>query len=119
MKSRTSLFNRTIIVNLLQRYWVGFAAYLCILGAITVLPLINALQATSWNAENVPYYASMIEVMRNLNSVLVVNFLTVAVASTLLFSYLYNARHTGMMASLPVKRETMYFSVSNGSTFYF
>lgn len=112
MKSRTSLFNRTIIVNLLQRYWVGFAAYLCLLGAITVLPLINALQATSWNATNVPYYASMIEVMRNLNSVLVVNFLTVAVASTLLFSYLYNARHTGMMASLPVKRETMYFSVS-------
>ena len=71
MKSRTSLFNRTIIVNLLQRYWVGFAAYLCLLGAITVLPLINALQATSWNATNVPYYASMIEVMRNLNSVLV------------------------------------------------
>ena len=112
MKSRTSLFNRTIIVNLLQRYWVGFGAYLCLLGAITVLPLINALQATSWNATNVPYYASMIEVMRNLNSVLVLNFLTVAVASTLLFSYLYNARHTGMMASLPVKRETMYFSVS-------
>ncbi len=112
MKSRTSLFNRTIIVNLLQRYWVGFAAYLCILGAITVLPLINALQATHWNASNVPYYASLLEVMQALNSVLVVNFATVAVASTLLFSYLYNARHTGMMASLPIKRETMYFSVS-------
>ncbi len=112
MKSRTSLFNRTIIVNLLQRYWVGFAAYLCILGAVTVLPLINALQATSWNATNVPYYASLIQLMNNVQSVVVVNFITVAVASALLFSYLYNARHTGMMASLPIKRETMYLSVS-------
>jgi len=112
MKSRTSLFNRTVIVNLLQRYWVGFAAYLIILGAVTVLPLINALQATSWNATNVPYYASLIQLMGNLQPVLVVNFITVAVAATLLFSYLYNSRHTGMMASLPIKRETMYLSVS-------
>ena len=112
MKSRTSLFDRTIIVNLLQRYWVAFAAYLCVLGAVTIMPLINALQATSWNATNVPYYASLIQVMGNLSSVLVVNFISVAVAAALLFSYLYNARHTGMMASLPIKRETMYCSVS-------
>ena len=112
MKSRTSLFNRTVIVNLLQRYWVAFAAYLCILGAVTVIPLINALQATSWNATNVPYYASLIQLMGCMSSVMVVNFIAVAVAATLLFSYLYNSRHTGMMASLPVKRETMYLSVS-------
>ena len=112
MKLRTSLFNPTIIKNLLQRYWVGFVAYLCLLGAVTVGPLINALQATSWNATNVPYYASLLEVMENLNGVLVLNFLTVPVAAALLFSFLYSPRHTGMMASLPVKRETMYASVS-------
>lgn len=112
MKSRTSLFDRTIIVNLLQRYWVAFAAYLCILGAVTVLPLINALQATSWNATNVPYYASLVQLMNCITSVLFVNFFAVAVAATLLFSYLYNSRHTGMMASLPIRRETMYLSVS-------
>ena len=112
MKSKTSLFNGTIIKNLLQRYWVGFAAYFLILSAVTVGPLINALQSNGWNASNVPHYASLIQVMEGLSGIVVLNFLAVPVAAALLFSYLYNARHTGMMASLPVKRETMYASVS-------
>ena len=112
MKLRTSLFNRTIIVNLLQRYWVAFAAYLLVLGAVVVSPLLNALQGQGWNATNVPYYASLLQVMRVTSEVLVINFIAAPIAAALLFSYLYHTRHTGMMTSLPVKRETMFLSVS-------
>jgi len=113
MKSKTSLFNRTIFTNTLQRYWIGFVAYLCILGAVTLIPLVNALQEAGWYPTTLPYYASLLQLLNgSIQPVIIVNFITAAVAAALLFSYLYNARHTGMMASLPVKRETMYLSVS-------
>lgn len=112
MKSKTSLFNRTIVLNLLQRYWIAFVAYLCVYGAIVLIPLINALQELAWYATNIPYYASLYQLMGIApTSTIFTNFCAVAVAAALLFSYLYNPRHTGMMASLPVKRETMYLSV--------
>lgn len=113
MKSKTSLFNRTVFLNTLQRYWLAFAAYLCILGACTLIPLINALQEAGWYPTYLPYYASLLQLLNNcISPVIIINFLAVAVAAALLFSYLYTPRHTGMMASLPVKRETMYLSVS-------
>jgi len=113
MKLKTSLFNRTIFFNTLQRYWIGFAAYLCILGSVTLIPLVNALQEAGWYPTTLPYYASLLQLLDAcITPVIIVNFITVAVAATLLFSYLYNARHTGMMASLPIQRETMYLSVS-------
>ncbi|MBQ3011121.1 MAG: hypothetical protein IJD81_08000 [Oscillospiraceae bacterium] len=113
MKLKTSLFNRTVFLNTLQRYWLVFAAYLCIMGACTVIPLINALQEAGWYPTTLPYYASLLQLLSGcIQPVIIVNFIAVAVVAALLFSFLYNARHTGMMASLPVKRETMYLSVS-------
>lgn len=113
MKLKTSLFDRTIFLNTLQRYWIAFIAYLCVLGACILIPLINSLQEAGWYPTNLPYYASLLQLLDgSIMLVIMVNFFAVAVAATLLFSYLYNARHTGMMASLPIKRETMYLSVS-------
>ena len=113
MKLRTSLFNRTIFTNTLQRYWLVFVGYLGAVSCFTLIPLINALQEAGWYPTSLPYYASLLQLLSEcLQPVIVVNFIAVAVVAALLFSYLYNARHTGMMASLPVKRETMYLSVS-------
>ena len=50
MKSKTSLFNRTIIRNLLQRYWVLFAAYLSVMGTFLLIPLLNSLQEVAEKA---------------------------------------------------------------------
>ena len=112
MKSKTSLFNRTIILNLLKRYWVVFAAYLLVLVGCVIMPLINNLQGQYWNAQNVPYYAALLKLLQeSMEPVMIVNFIVGPIIATLLFSYLYNTRHTGMMASLPVKRETMFCSV--------
>ena len=113
MKLRTSLFNRTVFTNTLQRYWLVFVGYLGAVSCFTLIPLINALQEAGWYPTSLPYYASLLQLLSEcLQPVIVVNFIAVAVVAALLFSYLYNARHTGMMASLPVKRETMYLSVS-------
>lgn len=113
MKLKTSLFDRTVFRNTLQRYWIVFAAYLCALGVCVIIPLVNALQEAGWYPTTLPYYASLLQLLEgSITPVIVVNFIAVAVVAALLFSYLYNARHTGMMASLPIKRETMYLSVS-------
>ena len=113
MKLKTSLFNRTIITNLLKRYWVVFGGYLLVLVACVIMPLINNLQGQYWNAQNVPYYAALLKLLQeSMQPVIYVNFIASPIVAALLFSYLYNARHTGMMASLPVKRETMFCSVS-------
>lgn len=113
MKSKTSLFNRTVFLNTLQRYWIAFIAYLCVLGACILIPLINSLQEAGWYPTNLPYYASLLQLLEgSIAPVIILNFIAVAAVAALLFSYLYNARHTGMMASLPIKRETMYLSVS-------
>lgn len=113
MKLKTSLFDRTIFRNTLQRYWIVFVAYLCVMSACTLIPLVNALQDSGWYPTTIPYHASLLQLLSGcLQPVIIINFIAVAVVAALLFSYLYNARHTGMMASLPIKRETMYLSVS-------
>ena len=113
MKLKTSLFDRTVFINTLQRYWLVFAAYLCVMSACTLFPLVNALQEAGWYPTTLPYYASLLQLLEGcITPVIIVNFIAVAVVAALLFSYLYNPRHTGMMASLPIKRETMYLSVS-------
>lgn len=113
MKSKTSLFNSTIFLNTLRRYWLGFTAYLGILGLSLLTILVNALQQDAQYPSNLAYHASLVQLMQSADeALLIISFVVAPFAATLLFSHLFNARHTGMMASLPVKRETMYLSVS-------
>jgi len=113
MKLKTSLFNRTIFINTLQRYWIAFVGYLAILGVCVLIPLVNFLQEIGWDVHRLPHYATLVRLLDGcLQPIIIVNFIAVAAAAALLFSFLYNPRHTGMMASLPIKREAMYLSVS-------
>ncbi len=114
MKSKTSLFNRTIIRNLLQRYWVLFAAYLSVMGTFLLIPLLNSLQEIGWSYPSAPEHSATFFdfVQYSTSSILVISFLAAPIVAAMLFSYLYNSRHTGMMASLPISRESMFASVS-------
>ena len=117
MKSKKSLFNGTIIKNMLARYWVLFAAYFIIMGCIILVTLVNILQSTSgWIVNYATYFAhpkTFVAFLDNLATIsVVIPYVAAAVVATILFSYLYNTRHTGMMASLPVTRESMFASVS-------
>ncbi len=112
MKSKTSLFNRTIMVNLWQRYWVLFAGYVGVLALMVLTSLVNGFQATGKVYQLAGYVSEWTLLSNCLNGFLLVNFLAAPVFAALLYSFLYNPRHTGLMCSLPVKRETVYLSVA-------
>lgn len=111
MKSKTSLFNKTIFLNFLRRYWVMWVGYAGVLLVSLVLPLVNSLQS------NTRYFryaekAGVTDLLTNgIGVALIVSLLAAAVVAAILYSYLYTPRHTGMMNALPVKREAMYLSV--------
>ena len=104
MKSKISLFNAGVSKNLLRRCWPLWTSYLAML--IFALPL---------NIYNGRYYLDGIYTVDLnadvLNSGMVMLYLSMAVgllAAMAMFSYLYNSRSCGMMAALPVRRETMF-----------
>lgn len=113
MKSRTSLFNPTIFRSFLKRYWLMWLFYGGLLIATFCLPLLNALQnyvryAPAW-------YGGMnpgAELLNNLGGFsVIINLMCCGIIAAISFSYLYNTRHTGMMNSLPIRRETLFVTV--------
>ena len=114
MQSKTSFFNRTVYWNTLRRYWVVWVGYAALMVLGIVLPLFNALQGV-W--ENPGWYNGVPQQVEHVLSTGVTfsvlsSLLVMGPIAALLFSYLYNSRMTGMMNSLPVRRETMFLSVT-------
>lgn len=105
MKSKTSLFNGGIFRSTLKRYWFLFVLYgialsIPVLGALTqMIPSPDTTTELPWLLPN-PEYA------------VVLCFIASGIIAVCLFSYLYLDRQTGLMASLPVTRESMYLSIS-------
>ncbi|MDY4105349.1 MAG: ABC transporter permease, partial [Oscillospiraceae bacterium] len=114
MQSKTSFFNRTVYWNTLRRYWVVWVGYAALMVLGIVLPLFNTLQGV-W--ENPGWYNGVPQQVEHVLSTGVTfsvlsSLLVMGPIAALLFSYLYNSRMTGMMNSLPVRRETMFLSVT-------
>lgn len=113
MKSRTSLFNPTIFWNFLRRYWLMWVFYFGLMFFSIAVPLLSNLQQYARNPDI--FSAAQCGGLRLLESLetlpLVLTLLACGAVAAISFSYLYNARHTGLMNSLPVRRETMFFSV--------
>ncbi len=113
MKSRTSLFNPTIFWNFLRRYWLMWVFYFGLLFFSIVVPLLSSLQEFARNSDI--FSAAQCGGLRLLESLanipLVLTMLGCGAVAAISFSYLYNARHTGLMNSLPVRRETLFCSV--------
>lgn len=111
MKSKTSLFNKTIFLNTLRRYWVMWVGYTIALLLFIALSLVNELQRN----QRYPFHeldASVSYLLSNGPVMgLLVSLFSAGIITAILYSYLYNTRHTGMMNSLPIKRETMFLSV--------
>ena len=107
MKSKTSLFNWSISKNLLKRYWPMWLAYLVLM--IIVLPVDVA--QFDYNNSSYYYYYESIEV-RALSSAFEfwIPALASVIAAMAMYGYLYQNRSCGMMAALPVKRESMFIT---------
>lgn len=99
--SKAAMFRKTV-----SRFWPLWAAYLAILLLMLPLGLSNDLQYNST--------ISITDVQQYLYTMTQASvgdaFVMAPIAAMCVFSHLYNDRHAGAYASLPIKRENMFLS---------
>ncbi len=110
MKSGTSLFNKTISLNLLKRCWPIWSCWLAVLIFALPLNLYSGLsQSPYWDAWHMPVEFWVEQTVLNCAVIFAeASFVVSIIAVMAMFSFLYNARTCNMMCSLPVKRETLF-----------
>ena len=109
MTLRTSFFNKTVFWKTVKRYWPLWAAYLAIL--IFALP-VELHESFQWR----DYVITSTIQRQILNftqaSSPLLAFLVAPLSAMAVFSHLYNDRSCGAYASLPLKREAVFLSVT-------
>lgn len=110
MKSKTSLFNRTLFLDMFKRFWPIFLAYLLVWVIVLPVSLSNSIR---WNMEsgaNIAREASHFVLATAQIGGILMSFFFGMLMSMAAFGYLYNARSVSMMCSLPIKREGVFLS---------
>lgn len=118
MKSKTSFFNKGIILNDFKRFlWIGVVYFLGLFfaGPLKILMNYNSenLQRYTHNYSDYTYEGNPIRNIFyfNYNEILGILILIVPVlAAVFLFMYIHNKKSADMIHSLPIKREKMYNS---------
>ena len=116
MKSRISFFNAGIFKSMLKRFWPLWTAYFAIWFLCLPLPsLVSELQASK-NIVDLELAKDAIDAygysaMSGAIDMSIVSGAVVALlAAMAVYSFLYNARSAGMIASAPVRREAVFCS---------
>ena len=110
MKSKTSCFNKTIFKKNMTHFWPLWALYSCYL--IVSLPVglwFNMryyLQDDSYSQLQRQVYAISGAMRATMNPVITFAFAAVMIMAV--FSYLYSAKNTNMIHSLPVDRRELF-----------
>ena len=112
MQSKRSFFNRKIYCTALRRYWVLWVLYAIAALVLVPLPMIDAMQNKGLLYSGEWFSTSVIWLLDAHPMLLVLSLLFSGIIAATLFSYLYQPRQTGLMASLPVRRETMFLSTA-------
>ena len=110
MQSKTSYFNYTIYRTALRRYWVLWVLYAGALLLMLPVPMMNAMHDPYRYGAGQWFSASVIWMSTQMRGLPIFSFVAAAVVAAVLFNYLYTPRQMGLMNSLPVRREAMYFS---------
>ncbi len=105
MKSKMSFYNTGVGKNLLKRFWPLWVLYFLLL--VVELPL--DISGTDFEQWRYPVEINRDIILAAVETVHLSFFACVIVAMAM-FSHLYNSRSCGMMASLPVRRETMFMT---------
>ncbi len=107
MKSKISFFNAGIFKSMLKRFWPLWTVYFAIWFMSLPLPsLVVRLQGLKESAVSVVAAAMRTSVEMSIFS----GFLMGILAAMAVFSFLYNSRSCGMVASAPVRREAVFCS---------
>lgn len=108
MQSKTSFFNRTIFRKCLTRYWPLWLGYAFVLFLALPLPLLNRLNIALYDYNQTPVQNYVLQQAPVALPMLSCVFGLLVAAAT--FDFLFTARGTGLMASLPVRREGAFAS---------
>ena len=112
MRSKTSSFNRTIFIKTMARFWPLWAAYFAVW--LLCLPLPVGVNTPYYYTNEVAYLANMRSLVFQVATLggMVIGMITAALAAMAVWSFQYSARSMSGMASLPVRREGVFFSVT-------
>lgn len=106
MRSRTSCFDSGLAQSLLKRFWPLMLGYLVLL--LCTLPLqLSSLIGQNWYAGRLNF-----QVLRCAEEGLPYSALAALLMAMAMFSHLYNRRDCGLINSLPLRRETVWFTAS-------
>lgn len=112
MKSKISFFNAGLFRSTLRRFWplwtIHFAGWLLFLPVLTLMNNLGPNKSTDFIfaiCESAVFASS------------VVAFIMAILAAMAVFSFMYSSRSTGLIASLPVRREAIFGSAWLGGVF--
>lgn len=108
MQSKTSFFNRAVFRKCLTRFWPLWLGYAFVLFLVLPLPLLHRLSISVYSYSGSPVQNYVLE-QAPLALPLLSCIFGVLVAAAM-FDFLFTARGTGLMASLPVRREGVFLS---------
>ena len=104
MKSKTSLFNQGVSLNLLKRYWPLWSGYFALLLLVTPAALSGRVDRLA-PGEMLNY-----TLLNTGVDVVMISMVMGVLAAMAMFNYLYSTKSCGMMNMLPIRRETMFLT---------
>lgn len=104
MKSKTSLFNKGVSLNLLKRFWPLWAGYFVLLLLVTPAVLSGRMDRLA-PGEMLNY-----TLLNTGVDVVYISMVVGVLSAMAMFSYLYSTKSCGMMNMLPIRRETMFIT---------
>ena len=105
VKSKTPLFNKTIITNLLKRFWPIWAVYFVLIVFQLPVNVLSQLETANYLNQSAEFF-----VLISGNKTMTLSFVFGIISVMAVFSYLYSSRNCGMICAMPIKRETMFIS---------
>lgn len=106
MKSKTSFFNKAVFTNLQKRIWPLWCLYFAFLFLTVDAPFLRVNDPSGRRLAQLAGES----ILGNLSSEIFVGAAGACLVALLVFSYLYQTRSAGMMASLPVSRSSMFIT---------
>ncbi len=106
MRSKTSFFDKRVSLHLLRRFWPLWLAWLAVLTFAAF-----SVNADYVRTEPIRYVSSLrVNLLTAGEALSWVSFFAGTLMAMAMLSYLYFPRDCGLMNSLPLRRETVYFT---------
>lgn len=104
MRSKTSFYNKRLSLNFLKRSWPLWVVY-----ALTLM-LIMPFEVNTPELREIYALTISRDILGSAQAMVYVSFFFCAVVAMVMFNYLYNSRSCGMLNSVPVRRDTCFFT---------